>query len=232
MKTLKIVSGYRVVRVLSGRSKVFLVENPKLKILVDSGPSWNWRKLKRTLYRLGIDQLDFLVLTHAHYDHAGNAFRVKETFNAKVIMHHAEAHILQTGISVIPNGTNWLTRFIVNSLGKRFAPQTNYTCCKPDILVDEFFYFGEYGLNAMLLHTPGHTAGSISLIVDDEIALVGDAMFGVFPWSVFPPYADNVPEMIKSWGKLLDTNCQLFFPAHGTEKGRGLVTNGISRHSR
>jgi hypothetical protein len=39
---------------------------------------------------------------------------------------------------------------------------------------------------------------------------VGDAMFGVFNWSVFPPFADDVPTMIKSWRKLLKTGCHSF----------------------
>jgi hydroxyacylglutathione hydrolase len=70
------------------------------------------------------------------------------------------------------------------------------------------------------MNTPGHTTGSMSVIVDDEVALVGDTMFGVFKRSVFPPFADDVSEMIKSWGKLLNSNCKFFLPSHGREKSR------------
>lgn len=66
--------------------------------------------------------------------------------------------------------------------------------------------------------TPGHTCGSVSLIVDGEIAVVGDAMVG--RRSIFPPFADDVPELVRSWQKLLDTGCGLFLPAHGRAKGR------------
>jgi len=69
----------------------------------------------------------------------------------------------------------------------------------------------------------------MSLIVDDEIAIVGDAMFGIFPNSIFPPFADNVPVMIKSWRKLLDTKCMLFLPAHGTKNSRRLVDGECNR---
>jgi glyoxylase-like metal-dependent hydrolase (beta-lactamase superfamily II) len=83
------------------------------------------------------------------------------------------------------------------------------------------------GFNAYILHTPGHSSGSVSIIVDDEIALVGDTMFGIFPWSVFPPFADDVKQMTESWGKLLETNCRLFLPGHGTANKRSLVQKNI-----
>jgi glyoxylase-like metal-dependent hydrolase (beta-lactamase superfamily II) len=63
----------------------------------------------------------------------------------------------------------------------------------------------------------------MSLIVDDEIALVGDCMFGVFKGSAFPPFALDVKQMIISWGKLLNTGCHLYLPSHGTADSRELV---------
>jgi hydroxyacylglutathione hydrolase len=223
MKVWETSGGYRIIRVLAIRSKVFLIVHPKARILVDTGPSWNWGKLKRNLFRLGIERLDFLVLTHTHFDHTGNAQRIKETFNAKVIVHQSEANILETGISIIPKGTNWLTRIVINPLGKKYAPKTNFIGCSPNILVDSIFSFEEYGLNCYILHTPGHSNGSMSLIVDDEIALVGDALFGIFPYSIFPPFADNTKELISSWGKLLKTGCHTFLPAHGSGNNKKLV---------
>jgi glyoxylase-like metal-dependent hydrolase (beta-lactamase superfamily II) len=47
-----------------------------------------------------------------------------------------------------------------------------------------------------------------------EIAIVGDAMFGVFRGSVLPPFGDDIGQMIQSWGSLLDTGCSVFLPAH------------------
>jgi glyoxylase-like metal-dependent hydrolase (beta-lactamase superfamily II) len=89
--------------------------------------------------------------------------------------------------------------------------------------VDNLLDLNDLGINACIMHTPGHTSGSISVIVDDEIAIVGDTMFGVFGGSVFPPFAENVLQMIQSWGKLLQTNCKVFIPSHGTANSRSLV---------
>ena len=82
--------------------------------------------------------------------------------------------------------------------------------------VDQYLNLQDFGFNGYILHTPGHSPGSQSIIVDNEIALVGDAMFGVFPGSIFPPFADNEEELITSWGKLIQTGCRLFLPSHGT----------------
>jgi hydroxyacylglutathione hydrolase len=229
MKTWETHSGLKIYQLFAGRSNVFLVTNGKMNIVVDTSPARKWSKLKSRFSKLGIRNIDFLVLTHTHFDHAGNAMRIKNTFNAKIIVHQTEANILETGISIIPKGTNWLTRLVVNPLGKRYAPKTNFIGCSPDILVDSTFSFEEFGLNCYILHTPGHTIGSMSLLVDNEIALVGDAMFGIFPNSIFPPFADDVSEMVKSWNKLLGTNCKLFLPAHGTANKRKLVEKGFQK---
>jgi hydroxyacylglutathione hydrolase len=72
----------------------------------------------------------------------------------------------------------------------------------------------------------------MSVVIDDEVAIVGDTMFGVFKWSVFPPYAEDILQMIHSWGRLLDTNCSVFIPSHGTENKRSLVQREYTKWSK
>ena len=83
-----------------------------------------------------------------------------------------------------------------------------------------------------MIHTPGHTAGSMSLIIDDELAVVGDTMFGVFRWSVFPPFAEDEKLMIKSWGRLLETKCSEFIPSHGTANSRLSVQKEYNKRNK
>ena len=79
----------------------------------------------------------------------------------------------------------------------------SYEPCQPDILVNSSLDLKEFGFSAFIIHTPGHTIGSMSIVVDNEVAIVGDTMFGVFKCSVFPPYANDVKQMVKSCGILL-----------------------------
>jgi hydroxyacylglutathione hydrolase len=223
MKTWTTKSGYRIIQILSGRSNVFLLTNGKINILIDTSMGRLWNKLQKRLEKSGIAQIDYLILTHAHFDHAANANRIKIKYGASVIIHKDEANFLAKGDNIIPQGTTLLTRPLVNLAGKRFFSLMEYEPCQCDISVDNSLDLTEMGINACIIHTPGHTCGSVSVIVENEIALVGDAMFGIFKGSVFPPYAEQPDVMVQSWGKLIQTGCRLFIPSHGTANSRSLV---------
>lgn len=73
----------------------------------------------------------------------------------------------------------------------------------------------KYIPGAKVISTPGYTAGSISLVIGNEAAFVGDTLFSVMPWGVFPPFANDIPELLKSWQRLIDAGCRTYFPGHG-----------------
>lgn len=191
-----------------------------ISVLVDTGLGKYRNKLMKNLDNLlNGKKLSYLVLTHAHYDHVENASIIREKYGAKIIIHRNEAEYLMQGTTPIPNGTNFLTHMVVY-MGKRINGLKMYQKASADIKVDDYYSLSP---NCYLIHTPGHTDGSMTLIVDDEVALVGDAMFGVFRGSVFPPFANDVPNMIRSWNKLLQTSCNIYLPGHGTENSRQLL---------
>lgn len=168
-------------QVMSGRSNVFLIKCKNRVYLIDTSTRGNWKKLDNTLKALYIDRIDYLILTHTHHDHAANAKRVKEKYQTSVIVHQEEAWNLFNGQAKLPQGINFFTRTLINLLGKKLEPKFNFEPCPYDILVSAPIYdMRKVGLNAYILHTPGHSIGSMSLIIDEEIAIVGDAMFGVF----------------------------------------------------
>lgn len=201
-------------------------------ILIDTSVSRLWNRLQRKLDKSGIKTIDYLILTHAHFDHASNANQIRKKYNASVIIQKEEAGYLSNGDNILPKGTTLFTRPIVNILGKRLFSIFKYEPCKYDLLVDSCFDLKNLGFVGYLMHTPGHTIGSMSLIIDNEVAIVGDCMFGVFKWSVFPPYAENPEQMIQSWGKLLETNCSLFLPSHGSENSRSLVQKDYDKRKK
>jgi hydroxyacylglutathione hydrolase len=229
MKTWSTTSGYKIARILHGRSNVFLLTNGNVNILIDTSTSRLWNKLQKHLEESGIHRIDYLILTHTHFDHAGNARAVKEKFGSKIIVHRSEEMNLTHGDNILIKGTTLLTRPIVKIFGKRFLIAFKYDSCRYDLPVDSFFDLKDIGFNAYIMHTPGHTTGSISVIVDNEIAIVGDIMFGVFKRSVFPPFATDPAQMIKSWRKLLDTHCSVFLPSHGSQNSRQLVLNDYNK---
>jgi glyoxylase-like metal-dependent hydrolase (beta-lactamase superfamily II) len=236
VKTWKTKAGLVVRQLLGGRSNVFLVTGDGASILVDT--SWNqaWKPLQSRLEGLGFDgsgTLAALVLTHTHFDHAANAARLHQRYHVPVIVHRCEAEYLQAGDSPLPLGTTVFTRWVTPRLTRGVRRFFRYSPAAPDILVDETFDLRPLGIEADLLHTPGHSPGSISLIVGGEVALVGDAMYGVVPGSAFPPFAADARQLVESWASLLNTGCQVFLPSHGGAVTRPVVEQDYSqRHGR
>ncbi len=231
MRSWTTSSGYKISKILSARSNVFLLRNSQSVILIDTSAGFMWKTLQKNLYRLGIDRIDLLILTHSHFDHAANACKIKEKYNAKVIIHDSEAGYLLTGTNILPVGTNPITKIIVMVFARQFISFARYQPCQADLEVESNFDLSGYGFNAYLIHTPGHTKGSLSLIIDNEIAIVGDTMFGVFPWTIFPPFASDTKQMVNSWEELLNTKCTLFLPSHGSANKRSLVEKDFIKFS-
>lgn len=218
--------------ILNSRSNVFLFSANGKNILIDTSSAGEWWKLKRQLKILEIKKIDFLILTHTHYDHAANAAAIKREFGAKVIVNLREESFLRTGENPFLKGTNFMTGFMVKSFGKQYLSKMKYEPCLPDIIVDQTLELKSICPDIYILHTPGHSPGSQSIIVDDDIAIVGDAMFGVLPGSVFPPFAADVTDLILSWGKLLETGCRVFIPSHGTADKVELLKKEYFRRSK
>jgi len=94
-------------------------------ILIDTGSSYNYSKLKRYLYSQGIYKIDYLILSHNDEDHNGNIENLKKDFNIK--------NIVEEGKDVVLNKTT-----IMNlNLGK-------YDNDNDNSLV---YYINFYGLN-------------------------------------------------------------------------------------
>lgn len=231
MRTWSTSDGNKIIRILSGRSNVFLLTNGHSNILIDTSAGFMWKTLEKRLDILGIEQISLLILTHSHFDHAANAAKIKEKYKAQVIIHESEAKYLTTGDNILPTGTNPVTKFLVSTFAKKFRSVVLYQACDFDFLVDDVFDLSNFGFTAYLLHTPGHTQGSVSLIIDDEIALVGDTMFGIFRWTVFPPFASDQDQLLNSWDRLLKTKIRIFIPSHGSANSRALVERDLNKRN-
>ena len=233
MKNWKTKSGYEIFRVLHGRSNAFLICTEKFNLLVDTGIISAYDRLQRNISTLNLpsNSIDFLILTHSHYDHCQSVNVIQKQYNCKTIQSENETEFTRLGYAPLPDGTNLLTRLIAN-LGKNLGQKYfRFSPFIADILFNDQLDLNSFGLNIRLIHTTGHSPGSISVIVDNEIALVGDAMFGIFRNSIFPPFADDISGMIKSWGVLLKTECKVFLPGHGNEISRALVQNEFDKFS-
>jgi len=230
MKSWKTKTGIRIYRILNGRCNCYLISNGNRFLLVDSGTKRDWNRLNKRLDKLGATHAS-LVLTHCHFDHAENAAKLKQTHGTPVWVHRSEGTCLKNGENPVIQGSTPVTKLLIQVLRwTRQLVRLNYAPVNHDCLVDERLDLDPFGFPGYILHTPGHTPGSLSVIIENEIALVGDTLFGIFRGSVFPPFADNPKLMVQSWKKLLDTGCTTFLPAHGSERDKAVLKRQYDKY--
>jgi len=205
--------GTEISRLTPARCNIYLICRSGKSIIIDSGIQSDRARLKNALERKNLKP-EALILTHSHFDHAGNAAWLRKESSAKIIVHAAEQEALATGDMPIPEGTYSFTKGL-STVGRKITSIFRYESCSPDIVVDTFLDLSELGFNGYIMHTPGHSPGEIAVVIDDEAAFTGDSIIGIIPGSPFPPFADDVEELLRSWKKLLDTGCHTFLPGHG-----------------
>ncbi len=115
------------------------------------------------------DVLDFLknaqnkerliILTHAHYDHIGFALELSRQTNTKIAIGKFDNEALQNSF------VNLAVMF-----------HTELEPFSADLLLKDGDGFAVGDIDFNVIHTPGHTVGSISLLVDD-ILFSGDTLF-------------------------------------------------------
>jgi glyoxylase-like metal-dependent hydrolase (beta-lactamase superfamily II) len=223
LKPWKTSGGSVIRQVLSSRTNIFLLSSGHADILVDTGQALQGRALIEHLEYLGVEHINYVLQTHTHFDHCGNTAKIAAKFGARVFAHEADAAFLREGRAVIPQGTMPVTRGLVRVFGSWIGPAFNFRPCPCDVYGDNAPDFKALGLNIRIMPTPGHTAGSVSVIVDEELALVGDSLFGIFKNSAMPPFADDPAELVRSWDKLLSTGCSTFLPGHGRAISKDLL---------
>lgn len=206
----------RIIQLQIGLTTPVLILNGDYSVLVDASVHGKTEEFLKAFkqYSLEPNQIKLIVLTHVHYDHAGNLEELREITGAKVIVNQREAEWLRKGLVPIPRGTNWWSRLIV-VLGDLLMP--GYASPRPfeaDMQVDESLDLSPWGIDARIIHTPGHSIGSQSLLLGNEI-IAGDCFFNIKGLPYFPPFADDRQQLLATWQKIFDLGVEYIYPGHG-----------------
>lgn len=210
-------------RISLGRLNAWLIEKDGRWIAFDTGR----RRMARRFFA-GIEaagcaarSIALIAISHAHYDHVGCAAALKRLSGAPVAVHRRDADILRTGGFLLSDGLNWIGRF-KTFMGRHVMPRRMFAFdpVEPDILVDEQRRLDDFGFPAALIHTPGHSEGSISLLSDDGSLFAGDlTITQPLPgsWRHTPIYGSSVEEIKKTWRALIDLGARHVYPGHGRD---------------
>lgn len=195
----------------------YLIQNGNRSVLVDTGIETSGQMILQALQSLGMQPQDIrlIILTHTHYDHCRGAAEIKAVTGAELLVHKSHEIHLRKGTCRLPRGTNVLLDAWV-TMGRTVMPWlSRFHPVEPDIVITDDHDLQYLGLNARIIHTPGHTDGSLSVILDGRYAMVGDTVIGGRGKSVFPPFADEPAALIRTWKMLIDDGVHYCYPGHG-----------------
>jgi len=219
----------RIIKVPIMGSNAYLLKGKGGLILVDTGQKGGTAKVKKALTDLGeeITDIDLIIITHVHYDHVGSLAQIKKESSAEVMVHEAEGALLRSGSCGFPKGTMAFSKAL-SCMANRLMDDS-FEPVEPDIEIDESFDLEEFGLDGKVVHTPGHTEGSLSVILGNGNCIVGDTLFNVLPRSVYPPFANNESRLEESWRKISEYDCRRYYPGHGRVINRDKFEKSFKR---
>ena len=190
-------------------------------IMIDGGTPGQMDDFLTGLERASVrpEEIQLMVVTHGHWDHIGSAKQIKEATGARIAMHRLEKEYLEESVEPPPppGVTTW-GRVLVKLVGMS-ASSAEIPTADVDIeLGEEALSLAEYGIPGRVIHTPGHTPGSISVLLETGDAFVGDLAMNGFPLRLspgLPIFAEDLEQVKESWRSLLDAGAKTVYPGHG-----------------
>ena len=187
---------------LSMDSNITFIKSGDHEILIDAGTGLYTSNLEKDLQTRGssIQSITDVVLTHSHIDHIGGIIPLIEAGSPKLYLHKAEAEPINQGDMSLTLG---------NTFGVDLPP------FKIDVKLNEADVLDFDDVKLRVFHTPGHSAGSISMKIEDTgILLTGDTLFpgGSFGRVDFP--TGSPEKLVDSLKRISEMQFEIGLPGH------------------
>jgi glyoxylase-like metal-dependent hydrolase (beta-lactamase superfamily II) len=207
----------------------YLLEQGGRLTVLDAGLPRDWRAFTSALTQLSRTpaDIDALLITHHHHDHAGNAERLRSS-GARVLSHPADAAYLRGEKHLSNRGVvqflwrPWYAFYMLSYVAKGITRTP--AVAQLDELADEEVL--DVPGSPRVVHAPGHTAGSCALLLEDRSLLFsGDALVTLDlvrgprgragPQVVRGPHTEDADLAVQSLDVLAATNADTVLPGHG-----------------
>jgi len=135
---------------------VYLIHFDDHAALVDAGCGDSEDNLLRNIQACGValEKIEYLLITHCHFDHTGGVNSLKQRFGCTVVAHELDAPFLEQGNNEV-TGATWYGSSIIP-----FTVDRKLTGPQEEVLL------GERTIKA--IHTPGHSPGSVVYLTESE----------------------------------------------------------------
>lgn len=203
-------------------------------ILVDCGMPTSGDRIWNGITAAGVDptDLEMIVVTHGHVDHFGAAAELQARTGAPVAAHVGD---LPTYLAGHSDRAQRQPIGVFGHLFTRTPPPNDVTRpLHPDLVLDGEYRLDERGIDGRVIHTPGHTAGSISVLLDQGDLIAGDMLTGGFLGLLQyrpsnPPFHDNPSQALDSLQAALNLGPHTLHIGHGGPMPAAKVQRWLDR---
>ncbi len=207
-----------IIPIKLGAVKSFIIRGNKA-VIVDTGYPGNGEKILDALRENDIEPSDvsLIIITHGHIDHYGSADELRKLTGAPIGMHRADAEYLKKGINYIGVPIGLAGRLFKSLLIRKDEPI--YKALEVDIAFETDIDLKDFGIDGRIIHTPGHTAGSVSVILSDRTAIIGDLLMGGIlrkRTPHLPLFANDLSQLKESIRRVLSLSPKVIHASHGS----------------
>jgi len=198
-----------IITIKCGMVNCWLVRGEGGSVLVDTAVV---RYREMILDRVKNENVKLIIQTHGHVDHIGNTAFLAERLHVPVAMHPDDAELIGKPHARALNANTYLGRLLKIGTDKSMYKAPSFS---PSVLLSggEKLY-DNYGVSAQVSALPGHTKGSIGLLVNGADFIVGDAMFNILKPTPGRLYEDH-DSLLESVLRIKLSRCSVIHPGHG-----------------
>jgi len=179
---------------------VYLVRFGDKAALIDAGTGRNHPQLTKTIAEClqSPVQLEYLLLTHCHFDHSGGAQAVKDQYGCRIVAHELDATYLETGDNRVTGAARVGARLEPLSIDVRLQGQ------------ESTLVIGSGTVTA--IHCPGHSPGSVVYVTNiaGELILFGQDVHG----PIHSELLSDEQQYLDSLARLIDMQADLLLEGH------------------
>ena len=191
----------------------YLVKTPSGYVLIDTGLPRRRSDLVGELEAEGCEagDLDLIIITHGHLDHNGSTAYLRERYGARVAMHGGDRAMAESGDMF--RGMKGLAVAAIRILSPMVG-MSRYDGFTPDVILEDGQDLSGHGLDARVVHLPGHSKGSIGVLTAGRDLFCGDIL-GNTGRPAITTLIDDQAELDASVDRLKALEIGTVYPGHG-----------------